>query len=270
MSNASQCPSETINIEGIKLPLGPHLSDLMVHVYNSLTYEAEELELIRETLLKSDIVMELGAGVGFLSAHCARLIGSARVHAYEANPLLEGPIRKAYELNDVSPELNMCILGDKPGKTTFHVHKDFWASSAISFEGSTETEVEQRSLEAELERVKATFLVIDIEGGEYDLLIKSLLAGVRKLIIEIHPDAIGPEKTRELFQHFELIGFKIDRKTTYNGKHARVAPVRRFYENGREDLEKLPSFLGTFCRCLFKALPQPDCLEKRSYCFSRQ
>jgi len=49
-------------------------------------YERKEATIVSQRLTADDVVLEIGAGIGFLSAYCAKRIGSERVFAYDANP----------------------------------------------------------------------------------------------------------------------------------------------------------------------------------------
>lgn len=62
-----------------------------------------------------DVVMDVGTGIGLVATLCAQRIGSERVYTYEANPALERPIRETFELNRVSPHLEMCMHGPAVG-----------------------------------------------------------------------------------------------------------------------------------------------------------
>ena len=76
-----------ITIHGVTLNI-EHQSinkNLRHHFYKG-TYEGEELRVLKKVLTSSDRVLEIGAGIGFLSAFCAKLIGDNNVVAYEANP----------------------------------------------------------------------------------------------------------------------------------------------------------------------------------------
>jgi len=67
--------------------------------------QRDELQLLGTLLVPDDTVLDLGAGLGLVSAYCAKRIGSERVFAYEADPDLEPCIRETYQLNDVEPSL---------------------------------------------------------------------------------------------------------------------------------------------------------------------
>jgi hypothetical protein len=44
-------------------------------------YEAKEIEIISKRLAANDVVLEVGAGLGFLSAYCAKHIKAEKVFA---------------------------------------------------------------------------------------------------------------------------------------------------------------------------------------------
>ncbi|NEQ37077.1 MAG: hypothetical protein F6K40_12640 [Okeania sp. SIO3I5] len=72
-------------------------------------YEKEELTLVKHLLDENDIVMELATDIGLLSSYYAKIIGSKRVFTYEANPALEDYICQTYQLNNVAPNLKICL-----------------------------------------------------------------------------------------------------------------------------------------------------------------
>jgi len=76
--------------------------------------------------------MEIGTGLGLLSSYCAKQIGEDKVFTFEANPALEQTIKTNYALNHVAPKLEMGLIGDSPGFSTFYVGKKFWSSSIFN------------------------------------------------------------------------------------------------------------------------------------------
>lgn len=188
-----------VEFEGIKIPIGPYLSVDMQHELVYGAYETVELNLVSEKLEASDRVMELGTGIGLISSYCAKKIGSDRVFTFEPNPGMEKPIRRVYELNQVSPTLTMCLLGEESGEQVFYVDKDFWTSTSV--QGNRRTRpitVPVKSFNEEIKRIDPTFLIMDIEGGEYDLMKYADLHHVRKIMIEIHPLIIGEKKAGQV------------------------------------------------------------------------
>jgi hypothetical protein len=78
--------------------------------------------------------------------------------------------------------------------------------------------VPQLAVNALLARVEPTCLVIDIEGGEAELLPAIEWRGVRKLVLELHPHVIGEAKVRELTALIAAHGFREDRAVSSTRK----------------------------------------------------
>ncbi len=198
---------------GVRLPLRHALitPEIAKEIYFG-DYERKEAEIVTKRLADDDVVMEIGAGIGFLSAYCARRIGSERVFAYDANPALMEIIAATYAANGVSPIVINAMLGAGAGRARFFVERQFWASTTVK-EGTREAqeiEVEQRDLNGEIARIRPTFLIVDIEGGEAELFPLADLSGVRKICVETHPHILGNEGiTRLLGLLFER-GFCLD------------------------------------------------------------
>jgi len=174
-------------------------------------YESKEIEILQRRLAPDDVVMEVGAGIGFLSAFCARVVGDAGVHAYEANPAMIEVIRETHAVNRVAPSVVNAMLGRGDGSHAFFLEADFWASSTVGASPQAERiEVPQRDLNAELRRVAPTFLVVDIEGGEAEFFAQADLSGVRKLCLETHPGVLGDDGVSRIFQQLFAAGFVLD------------------------------------------------------------
>lgn len=200
-------------LAGLKVPSGPHLSDEIRDRLGRGRYEQHELAALRAKLREGDVLMELGAGIGVVSAYCARVLGSRNVFTFEANPGLEPHIKELYRINGVSPTLEICALGDRHGEQALHVHDAFWASSTLpsQSQGSSATvTVPMRPFDEALREVRPTVLVIDIEGGELDLLPALRLDGVRAVVIEMHPQLIGEDGCTAVTTEIEDAGLSFD------------------------------------------------------------
>ena len=71
-------------------------------------YEEDEAKCVLAKIQPHDIVLEFGAGLGYLSTLCSKRIGSERVFAYEANPELIPLIEKTYRNNGVAASAAEC------------------------------------------------------------------------------------------------------------------------------------------------------------------
>jgi FkbM family methyltransferase len=200
----------SVVISGVSIRLGPHISPRILRAMSVGRYERAEVRMVSDRLSAEDIVMDVGTGLGVVATLCAQRIGAERVHTYEANPELERPIRETFLLNDVYPRLEMCLLGRTAGEGEFHVSRDFWSSSTVPGRGRSRTiRVPRRSINDELARVRPSFLIVDIEGGEYELFDGIDLSGIRKLALELHERVIGPAKTEVVKRRLMSAGFRV-------------------------------------------------------------
>lgn len=172
-------------------------------------YEDKEFEIVSRRLAPDDTVFEVGTGLGFLAVYCARIIGSDRVFTYEANPGLIPLLEEVFSRNQVRPHLVNAILGKGEGTRRFHLAEDFWSSSAHRA-GSHQTTVPQLDLNTELRRVRPTFLIVDIEGGEFELFAEADLSSVKKICVETHPDVLDNATLSGMLASLVARGFAID------------------------------------------------------------
>lgn len=172
-------------------------------------YEDKEFDIVSRRLTSDDVVFEVGTGLGFLAAYCARVVGSGRVFTYEANPGLIPVLKEVFDRNGVHPHLSNALLGNGNGTREFHLAKDFWSSSAHR-QGPRQITVQQLDLNTELRRLRPTFLIVDIEGGECELLAEADLSSVRKICVETHPDVLDNASLSRMLAGLIAKGFALD------------------------------------------------------------
>jgi FkbM family methyltransferase len=201
----------TITIEGIKIRIGRHMSRRVERALSKGDYEREELRLIGAVLSPSDTVLEIGAGLGLVSAYCAKRIGSNRVFACEADPDLEPCIRSTYKLNRVEPTLEMCAVGPRSGRVTLYRDKHLVSSSIVRRRAGTRpVEVPGKALNYLVEKVRPTLLVVDAEGAERELFDGAQLPTVTRIVLERHDRVIGPAATERVLGKLAELGFAVD------------------------------------------------------------
>ena len=215
---------------GVKLDLGSQVSPAIRRDIYASRYERGEARWLIWEIEPDDIVMEIGAGMGFLSALAALHIGSDRVFAFEANPAMIPVIQATYELNGVRPEVVNASLADREGMVRFYVEEDFVMSSVHRQSASAKAlAVPQLEVNREIARIGPTFMVIDVEGAESDLVSVVEWQGVRKLIIDLHPHLYGELGAREVVSTLEAEGFEVDEKISTTNKKL----LRRFSATAR-------------------------------------
>jgi len=201
-----------VRLHGVALELGANATPALRRALYSERYERGEARCVLLRVEPGDVVLEIGAGLGFLSTLCALRVGSEHVTAYEANPALLPRIRATYAANGVAPQLVNAVLARKAGEAELYVEGEFVSSSLLRrSETATRVRVPQHAVGGVIARVNPTCLVIDIEGGEVELLPAIDLRGVRKLILELHPQRIGETRAAMLVAWLAAQGLCEDR-----------------------------------------------------------
>lgn len=202
--------ASVINHHGIKLRIGDHLSPNIIRSIVRGEFEGGELKPLRMHLVADDRVFEVGTGIGFITLFCAKLVGEANVFTYEANPESKRYIVENFQLNSLEPVLTIGFLTESGEKSVrFFAEPEIWSSSAEQRSANgCELQVPTVRLSSELAKVQPTFLIVDIEGGEYDLFRQMSFDGIRKIVVELHPQIIGEQKSQEVRQMIERHGFR--------------------------------------------------------------
>ena len=174
-------------------------------------YEIDEERELEHLIGKDEIVFEIGGGCGLISTYCARRETVKAVFCVEANPLLIPLIAETHRLNRVNVTLYNEILGPKNGTADFYLHEHFWDSSKTPDEAATKVEVRMTSFQTRLDEINPTMLIVDIEGGELDLLDTVVIPpSVTKILLEVHQKIIGSAGIGKVFGILSAQNFHYD------------------------------------------------------------
>jgi FkbM family methyltransferase len=203
----------TFNVAGIALELPRDA--LTPRVWRALAegwYEDAELEAVTAVLRPDDVVLELGAAVGVVSAFVARRPGVRRVVAVEANPRLVALARRTHELNGTGASVDLvnAVVTADADEADFYLCEDFWASSMRPVPGAKRVRLPARSFPSLLAEAGPGVLIADIEGGEAELFRGAQLPGVRAVVMELHPEVVGLEGVARAFAHMASAGLVYD------------------------------------------------------------
>lgn len=205
-----------VNIKGVQIYIPKDVAEDLKQALYCGYYEGNELKIVASQIHPHDIVMELGTGLGLLSIFCAKKIGSDRIFTYEANPKLKSIIQQNYSLNQVSPHLKICILGNESGEKSFYVSDSIWDSSDINYSQALRSiQVPMETFNEEIKKNNPSFLIIDIEGGEYELCQYADFHNVKKLSMELHEYIIGTEKANFVKSKLKEAGFKLNQQFSF-------------------------------------------------------
>jgi FkbM family methyltransferase len=192
------------------LPIVPgEFSDNVVGSIRSGDYEAHEAAELDALIQPGEVILEIGAGCGFISTYCAKNSHTAAVFCVEANPRLIEVIRLTHRVNNVTATVYNEIPAREDGEADFFVHQDFWASGTHSFLG-TPIKVPATSFQRRLDEIQPSMLIVDIEGGEETLFEGVNLAGVKKIMLELHQPTIGRRGVKRVFDLLSAQEFHYD------------------------------------------------------------
>lgn len=211
------------NLNGINIPLlekiiSPNLKKVIV----DNTYESGEHKELQRIIQNGENILEIGAGIGYISALCRKNPKANNITVFEANPKLIDFIEHVHEINKIKNVklIHGVLLNDYyKNKIDFYVRKDFWASSLSreKFGHEKIVKVPVYKFNKVINRVKPSLIICDIEGGELSLFKNSDLTGVKKIYLEIHQKLLGRKGMLELFDIMHNRGFHYDQWHSHKG-----------------------------------------------------
>jgi FkbM family methyltransferase len=174
----------------IFLVLNSAVSPHMRSVIENGAYEHQEIDYAMLVSDPNDVVLELGAGIGALSTCVASAENVKKIICVEANPHLIPLIKQTHALNKVNNSivLHGVMQNEAMQETAFYLYKDFWCGSLKkSPEAIGVVNVPVYNFNAALRQYSPTFLIVDIEGGEYSLFNDDTdFSSIKKILIEVH------------------------------------------------------------------------------------
>ncbi len=215
----------SISYRGVRLELPVALyTPAIRRSFEEGYYELLEYRAITGGLVRpGDRVLECGAAVGFLTCVIARRVAPGRLLAVEANPELISVAQRSCALNGVSAELRHGLIASAgSGAVCLDVSADFWGSREIAADRATpgrSIDVPVLTLAELIRDFRPSVLVVDIEDGEGEVFDDVDLAGVERVLIEIHPEIIGVDGVGRLFRLLDTEGF------VYSAAHSAGAVV---------------------------------------------
>ncbi|NDW47809.1 FkbM family methyltransferase [Ruegeria sp. PrR005] len=207
---------------GVKVPASRFLNDTRIERINAARYEGQEIAGALHVTGAEDRVLEIGAGLGIVGAVVAQNAKPQAVTSFEANPELVPEIEALYALNGLGGRIalrNQILISapDRPESMPFHVRSSYLGSSLLNpaARPSTVVDVPTADFAAVCGETGATVLIMDIEGGELELLRHADLGQFRAVVLEFHPEAYGVEGMRECKAILTEAGFqRVEEKST--------------------------------------------------------
>jgi FkbM family methyltransferase len=227
-------PEAYLEVAGVVIPLDPEVITPAIRAaIVGGRFETEEAAQIPDIVRPGDRVLEIGAGIGFISTLLARQRRVAEVIAVEANPQLMGYMERLHRRNRVRKvrRLNTVLTNQAQSHATFYLRTDFWMGSLMPGPNPHigAVEVPTTNLDGLLRAEAIDLIVCDVEGAESMLFEGADLAGVDRIFLELHDHVTGLSGVARLFATLAGQGF------VYDPRHS-TGSVVLFQKVGPEDI----------------------------------
>lgn len=219
-------------VSGVVIPEAPHIITPPIRqaMLNG-RFEAEEARELPNILKDGDVVLELGAGIGFISTLLDRDARVRKVIAVEANPDLLPYMAQLHARNHVTKvhRKNAVLTNEDAISATFYLRRDFWMGSLAEGPNPYQSSIEvpTESLDAVIRDNQVSLIVCDVEGAECHLFSNVDLTGVDRVYLELHDHVTGLAGVKTLVDAMSDHGFTLDPRHSINS----VVLFRRVEEN---------------------------------------
>ena len=196
--------TEFTEVQGSKMFLDPGDSlNLSINgVYGEL-----DTKIIREEIHEGDIVIDVGANIGYYTLIFAQLVGkTGKVIAFEPEPKNFKILKKNIEINNYDNVIvEQKIVSEKYGKMKLYVSNSDIVGHRIHQMGNLENfvEVESITLDDYMKKLnldeKVNFIKIDVEGAE-----PKVLDGSKKILEKNEYLKIFTEFNREVVKNYGI------------------------------------------------------------------
>lgn len=220
-------------------------------------YDPLETEIIKKTLKKGDIAIDLGANIGYYTLLFAKLVGeTGKVFAFEPEPSNVELIKKNLAINGHhNVVVEQKAVSDKSGKAKLYSN-----GSVLTIQNASNPHKIQKPILVDAvsledyfkKRCKSIdFIKMDIEGAEYFALkgMRSLLEKNEKIkmIIEFAPcflknAGVKPEEYLELLKNY---GFALN---WVSEREKKIVPISAEKLLEKYPLKKLEKQTGENCK----------------------
>lgn len=164
-------------------------------------YEPDVCALLRRSVAKGSIALDVGANVGFYALCLAEWVGaSGHVYAFEPNPAARSVLDHHLRLNELTGRVTSVgvAVAEAPGRTRFHASGSDGMSRLQApnplVTGSLEIEVSVTSIDAYCAQhaLAPDWILIDIEGFEAAALLGARTVATQRghavrIVVEFHP-----------------------------------------------------------------------------------
>lgn len=196
-------------------------SDIGNHLYLYGFFDKEEIDLIKNIVNSTDVVLDVGSNIGYHSLMISKIIGNkGKIYAFEPYDKNFAILHKNILLNNTNNiKLNNIALGDKNMKGSLKVFKDYAYNSLLNLKrlpqvGTEKVRMEQLDTFVYKRKINRIDLIkIDVEGFELNVLKgakRTLREYKPKIVCEIFQENLNPLgiKVRDVIDYILAFGYK--------------------------------------------------------------
>jgi len=205
--------------------------------------EPESVNEIKKILKKGNVVVEIGANIGYYALVESKIVGNTgKVYAIEPHPENINSLKKNIKINKYENiEVYSIAIGEVNGVAKMNVstHSNLHSLFIRNFDHIIKSmKINVITLDNFLKNKRFPNLIrMDLEGYEYNILkgMKKILKAKKPLIlfIELHPHLLDYKKTLNVLKTLKKYGFetrKIIRRITFT--ETKVIPKREYDFSG--------------------------------------
>lgn len=249
--------SQKEEVKTVSIPLGLSMSvftrdigvglPLIVKGY----YEREQTKHFLSELKEDDVVLDIGAHVGYYALLAGKIAKKGMVFAFEPDPDTASLLRKNIKLNGLTNvEVIEAAVSDKEGELRFNSQKFNKGESGVSLDqGNTMVKsitLDNFTKNRHLERV--SLIKMDIEGGELMALrggINTIKGNGIRLYTEYNPRSIINlrESPQNYLNEIIRLGFSI--KQIIDESRGKIIP---YSKETLDQTLKHTTYVSLFCR----------------------
>jgi len=174
---------------------------------------------------QSDIVVDIGAHVGYFTLYAAKRASNGKVISFEPTKESFLILKKNIKINNfqniIIENFGVAKLAEQ---TTLFVDKKYGIANTLY---GNDKNLEEEKIQTttlydickKYDLKKIDFLKMDCEGAEFEIILNApskVLEKIQKITAEIHEEMV-PYKIEELITRLEKNGFTVNIKNTING-----------------------------------------------------
>lgn len=186
------------------------LTQAIWHAIQHGYYEGSERDALKYAIRPGDGIVEIGGGLGYISALVSRNFQASRITTVEADEMLIPIIHRTHALNGIDATVYHAAATELGQPVTFYRQSAFWASSTVPLPGSKSVTVPGIALQRLIDEGNPDVLIADVEGAEKSLFRNLKRRQLRHVVVEVHKPNIGIDGIRACFDDLHDAGFAYD------------------------------------------------------------